>query len=115
MELIEQIDAEYDKADALSGRCDIPRDTLLGWKNEVVQLKAKLEDEEGLKMQAVQEWNRVEAENEALKKFEGNDPIPILRLCAKTLENSKKWSKEIRLSRANWLRRFATHLRTMLK
>jgi len=64
MKLIEQIDAEYDKADALSGRCDIPRDTLLGWKNEVIQLKAKLEDEEGLKMQAVQEWNRVEAENE---------------------------------------------------
>ena len=94
MELIEKIDAEYDKADALSGRCDISRDTLLGWKNEVAQLKA---------------------ENEALKKFECNDPIPILRLCAKTLENSDEWPKEIRLARANWLRRFATHLRIMLR
>lgn len=32
MKLSEQIDVEYDKAEALSGRCDIPRDTLLGWK-----------------------------------------------------------------------------------
>ena len=38
MELIEKIDAEYDKADALSGRCDIPRDTLLGWKVEIGRL-----------------------------------------------------------------------------
>jgi len=43
MTLIEQIDAEYDKADALSGRCDIPRDTLLGWKNEATQLGAEIE------------------------------------------------------------------------
>jgi hypothetical protein len=43
MELSEQIGAEYDKADALSGRCDISRDTLLGWKNEVTQLGAESE------------------------------------------------------------------------
>jgi len=59
--------------------------------------------------------DELEKEKEALKKFDGNDPIPILRLCAKTLENSDEWSKEIRLARANWLRRFATHLRIMLK
>lgn len=44
MELDEQISIEYDKADALSGRCDIPRDTLLGWKNEAAQLKTELAD-----------------------------------------------------------------------
>lgn len=67
--------------------------------------------------------DELEKEKEALKKFEGNDPIPILRLCAKTLENSNKWSSarakqvasEIRLERANWLRRFATHLKKLQK
>lgn len=59
--------------------------------------------------------DELEKEKEALKEFEGNDPIPMLRLCAKTLENSNKWSEEIKLSRANWLRRFATHLKEMRK
>ena len=36
------------------------------WIKKAIQLEARLEDEEGLKMQAVQEWNRVEAENKAL-------------------------------------------------
>ena len=36
--------------------------------DEVAKLEARLEDEEGLKMQAVQEWNRVEAETAALKR-----------------------------------------------
>ncbi|GAJ13585.1 unnamed protein product, partial [marine sediment metagenome] len=44
MKLDEQISVEYDKADALSGRCDIPRDTLLGWKNEAAQLRSELAD-----------------------------------------------------------------------
>ena len=38
------------------------------WADEVAKLEARLEDEEGLKMQAVQEWNRVEAENATLKR-----------------------------------------------
>lgn len=44
MELDERIGVEYDKAEALGGRCDIPRDTLLGWKNEAAQLKTELAD-----------------------------------------------------------------------
>ena len=84
MKLSEQIAAEYDKADALSGRCDIPRGTLLGWKNEAAQIKE---------------------ENEVLNSFEGWDTAHMLRLTADRLENPVH--AEIMLANANYLRRMA--------
>ena len=89
MKLSEQIDVEYDKADALSGRCDIPRDTLLGWKNELTQLKAEIEK---------------------LREFEGEEPVHLLRLCATTMDDWSSWDNSIVRARANWLRRFASHI-----
>jgi len=70
MKLSEQIDIEYDKANALDGRCDISRDTLLGWKNEVTQLEAELEmyeRDETFGTMALQ-LALLEVKNEALKE-----------------------------------------------
>lgn len=50
----------------------------------------------------------------AVTEFEDADPIELLRLCAKTLEDCN-WTNDIRLARANWLRRFASHLEEVRK
>ena len=54
IELSERIDDEYDKADPLDGRCVMPRDTLLGWKNEVAQL----EDYKRLAEERLDRWSK---------------------------------------------------------
>ena len=47
---------------------------------------------------------------ETVTRFEDGDPVELLRLCAETLENVSNWYIGVVQARANWLRRFASHL-----
>ena len=67
-------------------------------------------DQEEAGKRAIKWWRKLEIVNLSLTEFEDNDPVMLLRLCAKTLESPSNWHKEIMLARANWLRRFASHL-----
>ena len=51
----------------------------------------------------------------AITGFEDGDPIELLRLCAKTLESPSNWYIGVIQARANWLRRFASHLEKVRK
>jgi hypothetical protein len=56
------------------------------------------------------DWaDQLEDDNEALREFENEDPVELLRLCAETLDDGN-WHREIVLARANWLRRYASHI-----
>ena len=70
----------------------------------------KLKESDIITITALRPSDEVAILKTALTEFEEADPVKLLYLCATTMDDWSSWDNSIVRARANWLRRFASHL-----